>query len=179
MLDYTQKFELFIRMLLPGMCTIVLLLMSLLQVSLAGLAQFPIDVCLISIYYWTIFRPNAMPFWFVFVLGVIRDALMGAPLGITSLVFILFRLFVLSQQRFLVKEAFLATWLGFGLVMVPAMAVYWLLSSAYVRTILPLSPLVMQWIFTFGFYPLLHILFNALYSFLPGQAGRKKQNKLL
>lgn len=179
MLNYTQKCDHFLRMLIPGMCTLVLLLLSLLKIGLAGLALFPVDICLISIYYWTIFRPNAMPFWFVFVLGVIRDSLMGTPLGLSSLVFLLFRLYVLSQQRFLAKEAFFAMWMGFGLVAVPTLTAYWLFSSIYFRSLLPFAPLAMQWVFTFGLYPLLHILFNALYSALPNQAGRGKQSKLL
>lgn len=179
MFDYTQKIDHFARMMLPTICTLLLLLLSLLQIGLAGLARFPVDVCLISIYYWTVFRPTAMPFWVVFALGVIRDALMGAPLGISSLTFILFRLIVLSQQRFLVKEAFWATWLGFGLVLVPVFTFQWLLTSAYVRSLLPVTDLFMQWVFTFGLYPLLHIVFNALYRFLPDQLGRAKQSKKL
>jgi rod shape-determining protein MreD len=178
MFDQTQKIDHFARMLLPAICTLLLLLISLLRVGLAGLAQFPVDVCLISIYYWAIFRPNALPFWFVFALGVVRDALMGTPLGISSLVFILFRLLVLTQQRFLAKESFIAMWLGFGLVLVPILTFHWLLASAYARALLPLGPLAMQWVFTFGFYPLLHILFNSLYAFLPGKP-RSKSNPLL
>jgi hypothetical protein len=104
---------------------------------------------------------------------------MGGALGISSLVFILFRLMVFTQQRFLVKETFWATWLGFGLAALPAFILQWLLTSAFNRTILPVTPLAMQWVFTFGLYPLLHIVFNALYSFLPGQPGRAKQGKLL
>lgn len=166
-------------MLLPGICTLLLLLLSLLQIGLAGLSHFPVEVCLISIYYWTVFRPTAMPFWFVFLLGVIRDSLMGGALGISSLTYILFRLIVLSQQRLLVKETFWATWLGFGMVMIPALTFHWLLTCAYVKSLLPVTDLLMQWVFTFGLYPLLHILFNALYGFLPGQQGRKKKQKQL
>lgn len=179
MFDYTQKLDYFARLLLPGICTIVLLVLSLLPIGLTGQGMFPVDVCLIAIYYWAIFRPSTLPFWFVFLLGVARDALMGAPLGISSLVFILFRLMVLSQQRFLVKETFWATWLGFTLASIPALTLQWLLASAYSRAILPLTPGIMQWVFTFGLYPLLHIVFNALYSFLPKAQGRSKQHSTL
>lgn len=174
MFDYSEKLDHFARMLLPGICTIMLLILSLLPIGLSGFALFPIDVCLISIYYWAIFRPAALPFWLVFLLGVARDALMGMPLGISSLVFILFRLVVLSQQRYLVKETFWATWFGFGIVAIPTLAVYWLLASAYVQAVQPFMPVAMQWLFTFALYPLLHIVFNALYSFLPEQTGRSK-----
>lgn len=179
MFDARQKIDHFARMLLPGICTLLLLILSLLQIGLAGLARFPIEVCLIAIYYWTVFRPTAMPFWFVFVLGVIRDSLMGGALGISSLTYLLFRLIVLTQQRMRMNDTFWATWLGFGMVMVPALTFHWLLASAFARQLLPVGDLLMQWIFTFGFYPLLHILFNALYSFLPGLQSRKKKQKQL
>lgn len=179
MFDYQQKIDHFARMLVPGLCTLLLLLLSLAPIGLSGFALFPIDVCLISIYYWAIFRPSAMPFWFVFLLGVVRDALMGMPLGIASLVFILFRLAVLSQQRYLVKETFWATWAGFALITVPTLLIQWLLASAFAKTLLPVQDVVMQWIFTFGLYPLLHIVFNALYRFLPPLAGRSKQHGTL
>lgn len=179
MLDYRQKTEYFLRMLLPGICTVFLLLLSLLPLGLHGMALFPVDVCLISIYYWTIFRPGALPFWFVFLLGIVRDALMGMPLGLSSLIFLLFRLGVLTQQRLLVKESFWATWLSFGLIIIPALTVQWLLASAFVRAVQPLTPVVMQWVFTFGLYPLPHILFNALYRVLPPTSGRKKPSKTI
>lgn len=179
MFDYQQKIDHFARMLLPGLCTLLLLLLSLVPIGLSGLALFPIEVCLISIYYWAIFRPSAMPFWFVFLLGVLRDALMGMPLGVASLIFILFRLAVLSQQRSLVKETFWATWVGFGLITIPALLLQWLLVSAFDRALLPVQDVVMQWIVTFGLYPLLHIVFNALYRFLPRAAGRNKQSGAL
>lgn len=178
MFNDSQKLDQFARMLLPGICTLLLLIISLLRVGLDGLAHFPIDVCLISIYYWTLFRPSTMPFWFVFLLGVIRDALMGTTLGISSLVFILFRLLVLTQQRFLAKDSFIAMWLGFGAALIPILLFHWMMESAYAQTWLSIDTLLMQWVFTFGFYPLLHILFNALYSFLPGKP-RSKSNTLL
>lgn len=179
MFDYRQKIDHFARMLVPGICTVLLLLLSLTPIGLSGMALFPIDVCLISIYYWAIFRPAALPFWFVFLLGIVRDALMGMPLGLSSLIFILFRLVVLSQQRYLIKETFWATWAGFGIVAIPTLTVQWLLASAYVREVQPLMPAIMQWIFTFGLYPVLHIVFNALYGFLPPLAGRGKQHTTL
>lgn len=179
MFDYRQKIEDFTRMLIPGLCTLLLLVLSLVPIGLKGMGLFPVDVCLISIYYWAIFRPAALPFWFAFLLGVVRDALMGMPLGISSLVFLLFRLAVLSQQRYLVKETFWATWAGFGLVAVPVLLLQWLLASAFFQSLLPVGDVIMQWVFTFGLYPLLHIVFNALYRFLPPVAGRSKQHGTL
>jgi rod shape-determining protein MreD len=176
MFDYQQKIDHYARMLVPGICVLLLLVLSLAPLGMMGLALFPVDICLISIYYWVIFRPTALPFWFVFLLGIIRDALTGMPLGISSLLFLLFRIVVLSQQRYLVKETFWATWLGFGIVTIPVLGLHWLLASAYVRAAQPLMPVMMQWVVTFGLYPMLHILFNMLYGFLPPPIGRSGQH---
>lgn len=155
------------RMMLPGISTFLLYLAGLAPIGLSGMGNFPPDIILISIYYWSIFRPGAIPFWLVFVLGVFKDSLFGVALGISSLIFIFFRLLVLSQQRYLIKETFWAMWVGFGLVAVPAMMMQWLLSSAYLKSVIPVQDIIMQWVFTFGLYPLLHIIFNAIYRLLP------------
>gem|GEM_PF-216666 len=167
MVDSSFKFEYYARMALPGLGTLMFFLLSLAPIGLAGMGDFPPDIILISIYYWTIFRPAAIPFWLVFLLGILRDALFGIALGMSSLIFIFFRLLVLSQQRYLVKETFWAMWVGFGLIIVPVLFAQWALASAYEKELLRPGASFMQWCFTFGLYPLLHVAFNALYRFLP------------
>lgn len=170
MVDSSFKFEYYARMALPGLGTLMFFLLSLAPIGLAGMGDFPPDIILISIYYWTIFRPSAIPFWAVFLFGLLRDALFGIALGMSSLIFIFFRLLVLSQQRYLVKETFWAMWVGFGLVIVPVLFAQWALASAYQKSLISGEASLMQWCFTFGLYPLLHVAFNALYRFLPENA---------
>lgn len=167
MVDIGLKLEYFVRMTMPALATLMLFLLGLVPIGMAGTGDFPPDICLISIYYWTIFRANAIPFWFVFLLGILRDSLFGVALGMSSLIFIFFRLLILSQQRYLIKETFWAMWVGFGLVIIPTLFIQWLMVSAYIKSLLPPMPTLMQWVFTFGLYPLLHLLFNAIYRFLP------------
>lgn len=174
MLNTYPKLEYLSRMAIPALCTLMLYLLGLIPLSIPGLNEFVPDVCLISIYYWSIFRPGAMPFWFVFLLGILRDSLFGFALGISSLLFIFFRLLVLSQQPHLVKESFWTTWIGFALVTAPVLFCYWLLASAYGKAFITAIPLLMQWVFTVGLYPLLYILFNSIYRFLPPSSAAGK-----
>lgn len=167
MVDSSFKFEYYARMTLPALGTLMFFLLSLAPIGLAGMGDFPPDIFLISIYYWTTFRAPVMPFWLVFLLGILRDSLFGIALGMSSLIFIFFRLLVLSQQRYLVKETFWAMWVGFGIVTIPALLIQWTLASAYLKELLPIETTAMQWVFTFGLYPLLHVAFNSLYRFLP------------
>lgn len=177
MIDYQQKVEHFTRMLIPALFTLFLFIISISPIGFWGFAYFPIDVCLISIYYWTIFRPKTLPFWFVFVLGLVKDSLMGTALGLSSLIYILFRMIVFSQQRHWVQESFFALWFGFGMLCVPTLASQWLIASALAKSALPALDAVIQWAITFAFYPVLHILFNAVYRFLPKLTKRPKSQK--
>lgn len=165
--DYQQKIDHQARILLPALATCVFFILTLVPISIPGLASFLPDVCLISIYYWTILRPDVMPYWFVFLLGLVKDAMLGNPLGLFSLIFILFRLLVERQRVLLAKETFLATWINFSLLALATLVASWLLMCLYLKTVIPLIDIAMQWILTSAFYPLLHMAFNALYVFLP------------
>lgn len=178
MLQTHPKLEYYARMTIPALCTLMLFLTGLVPISITGLSEFSPDVFLISIYYWSIFRPGAMPFWLVFLFGLLRDALFGFSLGVSSLLFIFFRMFVLSQQKHLAKESFWTTWVGFALVTVPILFAHWLLACAFSKALLPALPLLMQWVFTVGLYPLLYILFNSVYRFLPPAMGTGKSSLL-
>lgn len=168
MKDFSQKLDHWSRMLLPGGMTLLLFIIFLLpHLGFAGMAYFPPQILMISIYYWTIFHPASMPFWFIFLLGLISDSLFMAPLGITSLTLILFRLLILSQQHFLMKESFWGIWLGFAVSMALTQLLQWAITSAYFLSLLPFGPMAMQWVFTVGLYPLAHLLFNVFYNYLP------------
>ncbi|MGB1539326.1 MAG: rod shape-determining protein MreD [Rickettsiales bacterium] len=179
MQDIGQKLDHTARMMLPGILTIFLLLLLLLPFGMAGLAYFPPDICLISVYYWVLFRPSAFPFWFVFLLGILQDALLGVPLGMSSFLLILFRLLVLSQHRQLAKETFWAIWVGFGILSALFSLCAWLLASVFESALLPFQFFLMQWLFTIGLYPLAHLVFNRLYHYLPPSMSGNHHKPLL
>lgn len=144
----------------------LVLLMAIPKRSLLAsdmLPAFP----LIAAYYWGLFREQLMPYWFLFVLGLLQDALMGLPLGASSLVFLMFRMLVVTQKRLIARETFWGLWVGFLLMSLIAFAGYWLVLSLYHDAWLPLRASMMQWLLTAASYPLIHVLFTRLYRLLP------------
>jgi rod shape-determining protein MreD len=97
------------------------------------------SLTLIAIYYWMVFRPDLMPTFGVFVLGVVADALAGAPLGVSSLVYMLAQLLVLNQRRVLVGQPFWILWCGFALLAPLARLLEWVALSLLREA--PLAPL--------------------------------------
>jgi rod shape-determining protein MreD len=97
------------------------------------------SLTLIAIYYWTVFRPDLMPMLVLFGIGIVNDALSGAPLGVSSLVFLVLQVAVLSQRRYLIGQPFWMLWSGFALIVPPAALFQWLVLSVLRGQ--PLAPL--------------------------------------
>jgi rod shape-determining protein MreD len=94
---------------------------------------------LIAVYYWMVFRPDLMPAIGLFALGIVNDALAGAPLGVSSLIYLVAQPALLSQRRFLIGQPFWLLWSGFALLAPPAILFQWIALSLLREA--PLAPL--------------------------------------
>lgn len=102
-------------------------------VTLLGVLPLPVpyyglaapSLTLIAIYYWTVFRPDLMPTLGLFVLGIVNDALAGAPLGVSAFVYLLVQLVILTQRRYLIGQPFWLLWGAFALLMPSAQLLHW------------------------------------------------------
>ena len=88
---------------------------------------------LAAVYYWCIFKPNLVPVSAIFMLGLLQDILSGGPLGMTALLLVLVRLFVIRQGRRFLEREFLFNWLVFFIVALVFGLATWAISSIYIR----------------------------------------------
>lgn len=152
------------RFMLPGILTLLLLLLSMVNFRLPGISEFmPFTVAMV-VFYWALFVPRLMPKWFVFVLGILQDAAYGAPLGISSLIYLLLWWLVVSQRRYFVKETFVVLWAVFSVFALFITLLSWGIHSLFFDMPLPLGNMGLQWIFSVLFYPFLHMLCNAVHE---------------
>jgi rod shape-determining protein MreD len=126
-----------VRRVVPGATTLLLVFLAHIHLPLPFFAEIAPALPLMGIYYWVVFRPDLMPRVLVFALGLFQDALIGAPFGLSALVYLLAQAFVLSQRRFLVGKPFWIFWSGFGIVAPVAGALTWLLASVMRGAVLP------------------------------------------
>src|SRR6266478_1286686 len=94
----------------PGLITTALAIFFLSSKHLSGLGQFMPALPLIPVFYWGLTHTRDMPYWFLFALGLVMDAVMGAPLGLSSLLYMLFLKLLHMQRRFIHKEGFVIKW---------------------------------------------------------------------
>jgi rod shape-determining protein MreD len=147
------------RHLTPFGFAFVLVILSVIPLQVPGFARVVPFLALIAVHHWTIYRPDLMPSYAVFLIGILQDLLSGTPLGVHAVVFLLVYGVVLWQRRFFVGKAFVITWLGFSIVSAVAALLTWALISAYYVSLVDPRALVYQYSLTLGFFPILAWVF--------------------
>ncbi len=116
-----------VRLLLPTLLTLVAVLISVLSLPILFFDLVAPSLALVSVYYWTVTRPQVMPSAAVFLIGFVQDAVTGVPLGVNAFVLLAVHGVLLSQRRFLAGRPFWVFWWGFVILVPCATLVTWLL----------------------------------------------------
>ncbi len=152
---FWQRLDSIARRMLPFAVTVVLAMAAAVPLHLPGFAALAPAVTLISVYYWTIFRPDLMPAPAVFAIGLLQDILSGTALGVNALILLLVYTVVLGQRRFFLGKSFLVMWWGFALVVAGAFMAMWMMLSSLDGAILDPLPAVFEGLVTVGLFPVL------------------------
>jgi len=150
-----QRLDTLARKMTPFGLTVVLVILSVLPLHVPGLARVMPLLPLMAIYHWAVNRPQLMPAYVVFSIGLLQDILTGVPLGADALVFLGVYGVVIGQRRFLVGKSFAVVWLGFSLVAAGACGANWLLVSIFNVTIVDAEALFFQYLLSLGIFPML------------------------
>lgn len=109
---------------------------------------------LVAVFVFSIYRPDLMPHWLAFLVGLVQDLVIGGPLGLNALLLLSVQGLCSSQRRFLAGRPFWLVWLGFSLVSLPAAVIQWLIACAYLVALLPFRDSLMQATVTLALFPL-------------------------
>ena len=150
-----QRLDLWARNISPVGISVILVLLSVIPTHVPGYGSIVPQFALMSVFHWTVFRPDLFPIIAVFITGVLQDALSGAPMGLNTIVFLTVFGVVLGQRRFFLGKTFLVEWLGFSIIAAGASIQAWLLLSAYHVNFMTPTPIFFQYLMTIGFYPFL------------------------
>lgn len=148
-----QRLDSFSRHLVPLTLTLLLVILAVIPTHAPGLVRIGPMLSLISVYYWTVHRPDLMGYGTAFTVGLLEDMLSGTPLGPGALSLLLTQAIVVSQYRFFNAKPFVATWWAFGLVAAGAAAVKWLMVSAVVGVLAEPEAPFYAYLMTVAFYP--------------------------
>ena len=126
--------------------------------GLPGQPQLQAGFALGSVYFWSLFRPAAMPALIVFLLGLLLDLLTGAPIGVSSLTLLVTHAIALKLRFTLSRQGFLYVWLVFIAIAALASFLTYILVTALIWHIFSPTPALFGFLVAVGVYPVLATL---------------------
>jgi rod shape-determining protein MreD len=150
-----RRLDIAARWSFPASSTALMLLAASAPIGLPGHAELQGAVALACVFFWSLFRPAAMPPVVVFAIGLLVDLLGYAPPGVAVFTSLLVHGLAMRWRRTLVRQGFLLVWLVFAAVAAGAAALAWALTCALTFRLLPPVPACVQVVFAAGLYPAL------------------------
>lgn len=141
------------RNLAPFAVTVMLLLIGLIPIPVPSYAQVAPALTMVSVYYWTIHRPDLMRPGVAFLIGLLQDLLTGGPLGLNALLLVVTQWVVVNQRRVFLASTFSLLWFGFAMIMLGAAVLQWLAYSALSASLLPFATAFFQALLTIAVFP--------------------------
>ncbi|RVT96875.1 hypothetical protein EOD42_10750 [Rhodovarius crocodyli] len=140
---------------------------ALLAIAVTTQDQGPslaLPVVLPAVFFWTIFRPTAMPPLAVFLLGLLLDLLVSPNFGAITLCLIITYAVVFRMRSALQKQNFYIIAVLYSLVALGCFALSWLANSiGYFRLLTPRF-IMYETLVSTGLYPILALGFTAMHK---------------
>lgn len=142
------------RQMTPALLTLLAVMVTMLPLRLPDFGPVAPWLALISVYYWSVHRPDLLPAAAVFAIGLFSELAAGTPLGVTTLVLLLMHTAAVSQRRFFISRSFMVVWCGFATMALAASLLVWFMNMALGGVVMSPRPLVFQFMTTVAAYPL-------------------------
>ena len=145
---------------------IILLLISVLNefdFNYLGLSYFSFDFPFILIFYWTLKKNESLGYGFIFIAGMINDAVVGLPMGISSLSYLFVCVFAAYLRNITLRPSLVKDWIFFLFTTIFIKSLMHLLLVLFFSFELDYNILIINLFFTFLMYYFLSHLFR-LYS---------------
>ena len=164
----SQRVDNAIARLLPIATTLLATVISIQPAHIPGYAALTPAFTLMTIYHWTIYRPDLLPPLALFLVGVTQDLLAGVPPGVTALVLLLTRAVVLRHRRHFVNRPFPFVWAGFTMVTGGVMLFLWTLHCLLDGVLIDFRGTVFRAVLTVSVFPIASFLLGRTQRTLMG-----------
>lgn len=155
---------------LPGVLTVLLVFVGSVPIGVPFVGPMLPALGLIAVYVFAIQRPELMPHWLAFLVGLLQDLLSGGPLGLNALVLLAVQGFCSAQRRVLVGRTFVLNWAAFVLVALAAALASWLIACIYFFALVAPADALLQVAITVTLFPFVAALLLAVSDRVVGKA---------
>ena len=131
---------------------------------------FTFNLPIIIIYFWILKRHSVMGTGHIFVVGLINDVVMGFPLGISSLSYLIVCFFANYVRNKSVNTTIASDWFTFFIALIFANLLFFSLLNIFSDMIISYSKIGYNTFFTLFLFPIFWLIFS-LYqaNFIGGQ----------
>ena len=121
---------------------------------------FTLNFQIILIYFWVLKRPEIMANGHIFLAGLINDVVMGFPLGISSLSYLIIIFVGTYVRNKSVNTTIASDWFTFLMAMVLSNILFFSLLNNFSDLTFPFSKIGYNMFFTLFLFPIFWLLFN-------------------
>ncbi len=121
---------------------------------------------LIIIYFWAVKRPEVLGNGHVFFAGIINDAVMGFPLCLSSLSFLMVSFVADYIKNMTVNTTIASDWFTFFLAILLSNLIFMILASNFSSLVITYTDISYNTFFTLIFFPFFWFIFNLYNSII-------------
>ncbi len=154
-----RRLDILARSSFPACITILLMLLTQAPLDIPEQAALLPALALCCVWFWSVFRPDALPPPVVFLIGVLLDLLGYLPLGVGVFTLLAVHGVAVTLRRPLSSRGFAWIWVTFAGVAAAASLLIWLLVMLLTFQLLSPDPAIFIAVLTIAIYPVLAIPF--------------------
>mgnify|MGYP003987959669 CR=1 FL=1 len=127
------------------------------------------NIQLIIIYFWVLKNPSVLGNGHIFFAGLINDVILGFPLGLSSLTYLVISLVATYVKNMSVHTTLTSDWFTFLVGLIISNSVFFLLISNFSEINISFTEISYNTFFTLLFFPFFWFLFSYFNSIMSTQ----------
>ena len=116
----------------------------------------------IIIFYWVLKNPDILGYGFIFLAGIINDVVVGLPIGISSVTYLILAGFAAYLRHLTVQPSLIYDWIIFVPSIAVTNSIYFYILGIFFNIDVNYIALLLNTGVTILFYPIIGILFGFL-----------------
>lgn len=160
---HLHKFEKGQRRLIP---TLIIVCFAFLNVAALPLLQklpFSFGLAEAAIFYWALLHPVLVPYWLLFLVGMLMDSVTGGMFGLHAVSFMLIRLLTARARLLIPRHNLPLCTLGFAIVYGVACCISLLIVAYFSPATMTAAPVIAGWVASVGIFPILALFFHRIF----------------
>ena len=134
------------------------------------LSFFSFNLMYILIFYWVLKNPEILGYGFIFLAGIVNDAVVGLPIGVSSVTYLILAGFAAYIRYLTVQPSMVSDWIVF----IPAIAVTNSVYFYILRIFFDINVNYISLLLNTGVTILLYPVFSILFSFLANKIMKER-----